>query len=191
MRAELEEKRQWGRACEKQTCSLFAGFLCTSQSGWVELQPWLFVLQRRTRTLTMELRLFLNHFSRGSGSQKYFFIYGHVGKLELRGEALVYRGEEIQGPRHQAGHVFIHWPHLTASRNICSLHYGIRPMQALAETILLSSEFMIVQIDIEAKRWHARITRKESLFPQGHVNSVFTNRRTKGSSFPKGRLGRK
>lgn len=56
------------------------------------------------------------------------FIYGHVRKLELRGEALVYREEEIQGPKHQAGRIFIHWFHLTASHNICSLYYGIRHM---------------------------------------------------------------
>lgn len=59
---------------------------------------------------------------------KNVFIYGHVKKLELRGEALVYRGEEIQGPPNQAGYVFVHWFHLTASRNTCSLHYGIRHM---------------------------------------------------------------
>lgn len=38
--------------------------------------------------------------SQGDPVAKNTFVYGHVRKLELRGEALVYRGEEIQRPKY-------------------------------------------------------------------------------------------
>lgn len=85
-----------------------------------------FLLLSRTCAFALEWRLCLD-ISRGLVAQS-AFIYGHVRKFEVRGEALFFRGEEIQGPDHGAGPVFIHWFHLPASPNIRSLHYGIRHM---------------------------------------------------------------
>lgn len=60
-----------------------------------------FVLLSRAWAFALEWRLYPD-ISRGLVA-KSAFIYGHVRKLESRGEALFYRGEEIQGPKHGAG----------------------------------------------------------------------------------------